>query len=174
MLFLDFSLFLPAWLEPSRAELERVLPKVQLPEVKAGLTMAEPDLKFIHRFIPAAARDMDVTLLLHGTGVNENDLLELGSELFPGAAMLSPRGRVLEGDMPRFFRRFAEGVFDMDDLKLQTHAHDFALASAKATAFQETGLWPRVIPMAQTSPRAFCCCIRSCFPAPFFSAAWSH
>jgi phospholipase/carboxylesterase/glyoxalase family protein len=95
--------------------------------------MAEADLKFIHRFIPATAPDMGVTLLLlHGTGGNENDLLELGSELLPGAAMLSPRGRLLEGNMPRFFRRFAEGVFDIDDLKLQTHAlHDFALAAAK-------------------------------------------
>jgi predicted esterase len=96
--------------------------------------MAEPDLKFVHRFIPATAADMDVTLLLlHGTGGNENDLLELGGELLPGAAMLSPRGRVLERGMPRFFRRFAEGVFDIDDLKLQTHAlHDFALAAAKS------------------------------------------
>ena len=34
--------------------------------------------------------------------------------------------------MPRFFRRFAEGVFDIDDLKLQTHAlYDFALAAAR-------------------------------------------
>jgi predicted esterase len=95
--------------------------------------MAERDLEFIHRFIPATATDLDVTLLLlHGTGGNEDDLLELGSELLPGASLLSPRGRVLEGDMPRFFRRFAEGVFDIDDLKLQTHAlHDFALAAAK-------------------------------------------
>jgi|SRR5580692_118409 predicted esterase len=95
--------------------------------------MAEPDLKFIHRFIPATAPDVGVTLLLlHGTGGNENDLLELGSELFPGAPMLSPRGRVLERDMPRFFRRFAEGVFDIDDLKLQTHAlNDFVVTAAK-------------------------------------------
>jgi predicted esterase len=95
--------------------------------------MAELDLKFIHRFIPATAPDVEVTLLLlHGTGGNENDLLELGSELFPGAPMLSPRGRVLERGMPRFFRRFAEGVFDIDDLKLQTHAlHGFVVTAAK-------------------------------------------
>jgi predicted esterase len=102
-------------------------------ESEGRLTVAEPDLKFIHRFIPAAAPDAGVTLLLlHGTGGNEDDLLELGSELLPGAAILSPRGRVMEGDMPRFFRRFAEGVFDIDDLKLQTHAlADFVVTAAK-------------------------------------------
>ena len=80
----------------------------------------EPE--FIHRFVPAAQSDLGITLLLlHGTGGNENDLLPLGRELLPGAALLSPRGRVSENGMPRFFRRFAEGVFDVDDLKFQTY-----------------------------------------------------
>ena len=35
----------------------------------------------------------------------------------PGAALLSPRGKVLENGMPRFFRRLAEGVFDEDDVR---------------------------------------------------------
>jgi phospholipase/carboxylesterase len=35
----------------------------------------------------------------------------------PGSALLSPRGRVLEHGMPRFFRRLAEGVFDEDDVR---------------------------------------------------------
>jgi phospholipase/carboxylesterase/glyoxalase family protein len=77
--------------------------------------------QFIHQFVPATQPDIGITLLLlHGTGGNENDLLPLGHELLPGAALLSPRGRVLENGMPRFFRRFAEGVFDVDDLKFQT------------------------------------------------------
>lgn len=77
---------------------------------------------FIHEFVPATEPELHVTLLLlHGTGGNERDLLPLGRELLPGAALLSPRGRVLENGMPRFFRRFAEGVFDVDDLKLQAH-----------------------------------------------------
>lgn len=84
--------------------------------------MAEQNLNFVHEFVPAIARDLDVALLLlHGTGGNEHDLLPLGKELLPGAALLSPRGRVLEHGMPRFFRRFAEGVFDLEDLKFQTH-----------------------------------------------------
>jgi phospholipase/carboxylesterase len=55
--------------------------------------------------------------LLHGTGGDENDLLPLGRAIAPGAALLSPRGNVLEGGMPRFFRRLAEGVFDEDDVR---------------------------------------------------------
>jgi phospholipase/carboxylesterase len=39
----------------------------------------------------------------------------------PGAALLSPRGKVLENGMPRFFRRLAEGVFDEDDVRARAH-----------------------------------------------------
>jgi predicted esterase len=86
--------------------------------------MTNPDqLAFIHRFVPSSSPDLGVTLLLlHGTGGNEQDLLTLGQELLPGAALLSPRGRILENGMPRFFRRVAEGAFDLEDLKLQTEA----------------------------------------------------
>ena len=59
-------------------------------------------------------------LMLHGTGGNEHDLVELGTAVAPGAAILSPRGQVLENGMPRFFRRLAEGVFDLDDLHART------------------------------------------------------
>lgn len=80
------------------------------------------ELGFIHQFIPASTRPNQVTLLLlHGTGGNEQDLISLGRELYPGAAILSPRGKVLESGMPRFFRRLAEGVFDIEDLKFRTH-----------------------------------------------------
>lgn len=58
--------------------------------------------------------------MLHGTGGNEDDLLPIAHELLPGAAVLSPRGKVLEQGMPRFFRRLAEGVFDLEDLKFRT------------------------------------------------------
>jgi len=58
-------------------------------------------------------------LLLHGTGGDEHDLLELGAVLAPGAARLSPRGTVLENGLPRHFRRVREGVFDEDDLRLR-------------------------------------------------------
>lgn len=76
---------------------------------------------FAHRFQPGEKADAPVLLLLHGTGGNENDLLPLGRALLPGAALLSPRGKVLENGMPRFFRRLAEGVFDEADLRQRTH-----------------------------------------------------
>lgn len=59
-------------------------------------------------------------LLLHGTGGDENDLLPLGRAIAPGAALLSPLGKVLEQGMARFFRRLAEGVFDQKDLEART------------------------------------------------------
>jgi phospholipase/carboxylesterase len=82
--------------------------------------MTAPALGFIHRFAPAARPGLPPLLLLHGTGGNEEDLLPLGERLLPGAALLSPRGQVLERGMPRFFRRIAEGVFDLDDLRRRT------------------------------------------------------
>jgi predicted esterase len=79
------------------------------------------ELGFSHRFVAPSQPGSGVTLLLlHGTGGNEEDLLPLGHELLPGAALLSPRGKVLEHGMPRFFRRLSEGVFDLEDLKVQT------------------------------------------------------
>ncbi len=88
-----------------------------------GFRVSSQDLGFIHQFVPAeeAGADGTTLLLLHGTGGDETDLLGLGRELAPGAALLSPRGKVLERGMPRFFRRLAEGVFDLEDLKARTH-----------------------------------------------------
>jgi phospholipase/carboxylesterase len=82
--------------------------------------MTAPALGFIHRFAPATRPGLPPLLLLHGTGGNEDDLLPLADRLLPGAARLSPRGQVLERGMPRFFRRIAEGVFDLDDLRRRT------------------------------------------------------
>lgn len=96
-------------------------------------------MTFIHRWQPAPnTADADTLLLLHGTGGDENDLLPLGALLLPEANLLSPRGRVLERVMPRFFRRLAEGVFDVPDLVAQTHA----LAEFVAYAAAEYGFDP--------------------------------
>lgn len=72
---------------------------------------------FIHRFEPGSLSDAPPLLLLHGTGGDESDLLQLGAMISPGSPLLSPRGRVLENGMPRFFRRLAEGVFDEEDVR---------------------------------------------------------
>jgi phospholipase/carboxylesterase len=89
-----------------------------------------PPPDFIHEFVPGTS---DRTLLLlHGTGGNEHDLIPVGRELDPNAALLSPRGKVLENGMPRFFRRLAEGVFDVEDLKQRTNElADFVATAAK-------------------------------------------
>jgi phospholipase/carboxylesterase len=107
-------------------------------------------LGFIHRFIPSNKRNEARTreqgtkgkttfttlLLLHGTGGNEEDLIPVGHEIAPGSAILSPRGQVLENGMPRFFKRLAEGVFDIEDLKFRTHElADFVEVASKVYGF---------------------------------------
>jgi predicted esterase len=85
-----------------------------------GRSTMDDVLSFHHIYQPAAKPDLPVLLMLHGTGGDEHDLVSLAQTLMPGAAVLSPRGKVLEGAMPRFFRRLAEGVFDLEDLKFRT------------------------------------------------------
>lgn len=88
------------------------------------------DLGFVHRFVPATG-DRPPLLMLHGTGGDEDDLVPLGTALAPGAALLSPRGQVRENGMPRFFRRLAEGVFDVEDLAVRTDELAGFLAKAR-------------------------------------------
>lgn len=92
-----------------------------------------------HRFVPGSPGEPRTLLLLHGTGGNEDDLLPLGRALLPGAALLSPRGQVLEQGMPRFFRRLAEGVFDEADLRARTaQLADFVTWAAAEHGFDVT------------------------------------
>jgi len=100
-----------------------------------------PDLGFVHRFVPGADPEGPTLLLLHGTGGSEDDLLPLARALAPEWAVLSPRGQVLENGMPRFFRRLAEGVFDVPDLVQRTG--DLADFVERATAHY--GLHPRKV-----------------------------
>jgi phospholipase/carboxylesterase len=111
------------------------------------------ELGFIHHFIPPRSEEggagtatrrrkiegkaFTTFLLLHGTGGNEQDLIPLVYELDKRAAILSPRGKVLEnGVAPRFFRRLAEGVFDLEDLKFRTNElADFVNDASKAYGF---------------------------------------
>lgn len=92
---------------------------------------------FVHRFVPSTAIPPSplTLLMLHGTGGDEDDLLPLGKSLDGNAALLSPRGRVLENGAPRFFRRLAEGVFDLPDLHRRTdELAEFIQASIEAYA----------------------------------------
>jgi len=75
-------------------------------------------------------------LLLHGTGGNEDDLIPIGQKICPSASLLSPRGKVLENGMPRFFKRLSEGVFDLEDLKYRTtELADFLKEASKVYSF---------------------------------------
>ena len=81
----------------------------------------------------------ETLLLLHGTGGNENDLIPIGLEISPSASLLSPRGKVLENGMPRFFKRLSEGVFDFEDLKYRTkELSDFVIKASKVYSFDLT------------------------------------
>jgi phospholipase/carboxylesterase len=100
-----------------------------------------PDLGFIHRYIPAAGASRPPLLLLHGTGADENDLIPLGEMLAPGAALLSPRGKVLEDGHLRFFQRTDDGVWDIADF----NARIVELAGFVAKARETYGLAPPVV-----------------------------
>ncbi|CAN5400851.1 alpha/beta hydrolase [soil metagenome] len=77
-----------------------------------------------------------VIVALHGTGGDEHSLLELVSSLDSSAAILSPRGNVMEGSSPRFFRRLAEGVFDEADIiRRANDLADFIVASGGEYGF---------------------------------------
>lgn len=95
---------------------------------------------FVHEYVPAPSGGDAVTfLMLHGTGGDERALLHLGPELDEGAGMLAPRGKVVEAGQNRYFRRFAEGVFDVDDLRARAgELAGWVRAAAAAHGFDRT------------------------------------
>lgn len=93
------------------------------PPMSATSPAAVDAYGFTHVFLPddpSSVFSPLTVLALHGTGGDERDLLPLVARVAPGAAIISPRGRVLEQGRPRFFRRLAEGVFDLADLAVRT------------------------------------------------------
>ncbi|GAB6928840.1 alpha/beta hydrolase [Paenibacillus sp. JCM 10914] len=78
-------------------------------------------MEHTHIFRQGTSEEAPTLLLLHGTGGNEEDLLPLAELISPASNVLGVRGNVLENGMPRFFRRLAEGVFDVEDLVQRTH-----------------------------------------------------
>lgn len=77
---------------------------------------------YVYREKAGASADAPVLFLFHGTGGNENQFFELAEQLMPGARLVAPRGDVSEGGALRYFRRLAEGQYDMADLAFRTTA----------------------------------------------------
>jgi phospholipase/carboxylesterase/glyoxalase family protein len=108
-----------------------------------------------------------VLVALHGTGGDENDLVPLARAIDPGAAVLSPRGRVLEQGMPRFFRRLAEGVFDQEDLRVRTRElAEFVDAAAERYGFDRS----RVVGVGYSNGANIAASLLLSRPCPFAGA----
>lgn len=105
-------------------------------------------LGHIHRYIPGdpslapGKSERPVILALHGTGGNEDDLVPLAERVAPGYALLSPRGRVVENGANRFFRRIAEGIFDLEDLQRRARdLSDFVSEASAHYGFDPRQVW---------------------------------
>jgi predicted esterase len=93
-------------------------------------------LSFQHVYRPGLSSDSATLILLHGTGGDENDLLPIGPDLLPGAALLSPRGQVSENGTLRFFKRSSPGVLDIEDWRARSRQlADFIMEASLAYHF---------------------------------------
>ena len=94
-----------------------------------------------HIFTQGTNTEKPVLLLLHGTGGDETSLLPLAEVIDPEVSVLSVRGNVRENGMPRYFRRLAEGVFDMEDLIFRTNElHTFLDEAAVKYGFDRNNI----------------------------------
>ena len=95
----------------------------------------------VHLLKPSPKGDARTLLLLHGTGDDERSFSRVGAVVAPEAAVLSVRGNVRENGMNRFFRRRAEGVYDMEDLaRRTTELIAFVDAAVRHYGLDRTGL----------------------------------
>ncbi|EMG28391.1 esterase [Listeria fleischmannii 1991] len=72
-----------------------------------------------HIFIPGDKLKKPL-LLLHGTGGDENSLVDIGKLIANDAPILSLCGDVSENGANRFFKRFSDGRLDLLDLAIRT------------------------------------------------------
>ncbi len=104
-----------------------------------GQIMSTPPFRYIYR--PGSTSNRSSLLLLHGTGGDEQDMVPLAGEIAPGATVISPRGQIIESGAPRFFRRFAEGVLDVDDWRERSEE----LADFVTATCVEHGILPETL-----------------------------
>lgn len=96
---------------------------------------------FIHIYNEPLMGNTTIFLLLHGTGGDENDLIQLAKMIDPQAGILSLRGNIDENGMNRFFERKAMGVLDEESLKKETvKLYDFLNAAASEYHFKKEQL----------------------------------
>lgn len=96
---------------------------------------------FIHIYNEPLMGNSTIFLLLHGTGGDENDLIQLAKMIDPQAGILSLRGNIDENGMNRFFERKAMGVLDEDSLKKETvKLNEFLDAAASEYNFKKEQL----------------------------------
>ncbi|MDF2235289.1 alpha/beta hydrolase [Albimonas sp. CAU 1670] len=96
------------------------------------MTRTAPDLAGAERIGPLDGRialvrpprrpGAPLVFAFHGTGGDETQFAELLPRLLPEAGVIAPRGDVSEHGAARFFRRKAEGVYDMEDLAARRDA----------------------------------------------------
>ncbi len=128
---LGMSLMLPSQYKPLRQQIEKQLPQLE-----------SSDFQYIYAPPEADAADGKAIVALHGTGGNEHDLVPVVRQISPSAAIISPRGKVLENGMPRFFKRLADGVFDETDVRRNAHhLSDFLVDASRRYAITDTNLF---------------------------------
>ena len=79
-------------------------------------------------------------LTFHGTGGNESQFHGFAEQLMPMAHVTSPRGDVSEHGALRYFRRAAEGVYDMDDLAKRTETMADFIGNEKALSASDKAI----------------------------------
>ena len=77
-------------------------------------------LDLYHHLSRPGAEGAPLVFAFHGTGGDEHQFSGLIGQMLPGAGLVAPRGDVSEHGASRFFRRRAEGVYDMEDLRART------------------------------------------------------
>lgn len=105
--------------------------------------MANDDIARPHVWRPAGnPGEARTLLLLHGTGADEYDLLNLGKALDPHANLLSPRGMYLESGMNRFFERYPDGTFNEVSIAENTdELARFLAAAVSHYGFRADQVW---------------------------------
>lgn len=161
------NLMLPPQYEHARKHIVKILPDLHTKTHSYGTS--DPLDLFVHQYTDNGT---DKTLLLlHGTGGNENSLLPLiGSNT--DFNILALRGNILEKAIyNRFFKRFEDGKFDIENINEEvSKLDDFLSAASKTYNFKKN----KVIPLGYSNGANFALAYIFTFPAEFNSGIFLH